>query len=252
MNTPEHTITAYLDGELPEADRAAFEAQLAADTALAEAVAQQRALRGLLGTYRQEQPQRAEIQQIYEEVKANSQGKVRRFPVRPALLLAVAAAVALLVMFWPASTPDTISPDALFTEVFQPAAARERMAIGADSARHALEQGHTSYGEADYEGAIRSYQTALADSSTRSQAAFFTAQAYLALRKYPEAAAALGQVTNRPQEVRWYNGLAALGQGDTAAVRRFLEPLAAEPTYDFHQEAKALLKRLREVEVEQP
>lgn len=248
MNTREYTITAYLDGSLTEADRTAFEAEMATDAALAAAVEEERTLRGLLGTYRAEQPEREAIQEIYAEVKAGGSGRIRRFPVQPAILLAVAAAVALLVMFWPGREPAAISAEELFAESFQPAAAPERMGQGTEAARIALEQGHISYGDSNYREAIPQYQLALTDSTTRSEAAFFISQAYLALGDYPAATAALAQVTDRVQAVRWYGALAALGQGDVAAVRRLLEPLAAEPTYDFHREAKALLGRLGEVE----
>ncbi len=248
MNTREYTITAYLDGLLSEEERTAFEAEMAADAALAAAVDEERTLRGLLGAYRAEQPEREAIQDIYAEVKAGGSGRVRRFSVQPALLLAVAAAVVLLVMFWPGGEPATISAENLFAETFEPAAAPERMGQGTEEARIALAQGHISYGDSNYREAIPQYQLALTDSTTRSEAAFFISQAYLALGEYPAATAALAQVTDRVQAVRWYGALAALGQGDIAAVRRLLAPLAAEPSYDFHREAKALLERLGDVE----
>ena len=240
---PEHIITAYLDGELPQEERDRFEAQLAEDPALAEAVAQQRQLRSLLSSYQADATEREQIRYLYHQLPTEEAGKTRRFPLWQ-IGLAIAASIALLLwVFWPAPTAS-ISTEALLAQSFSPAPAPERMGSTKGDMMEILAEAHQTYSETAYPQAIGLYQQVLQDSTYRPEAAFFLAQSYLATRQYEQAEAALQWVNNRTQEVIWFSALAKLGQEDIEGCKQLLNSLATNPSYDYHEEAKQLLEQL--------
>lgn len=243
MDFPEHTIEAYLDGELSLADQAVFETALSSNPDLAHTVEEHKQLRGLMQQYQTDHSQRAKISNIYHRIKEEDTSTVRRFSRFWPILLAAASLAFLVWIFWPRQTYK-YSPSELFAASFLPAPAPQKMSGDQDSSQQILALGHSAYSQQAYAQAIAYYQQVLPNGLLRSESAFFLAQSYLATQQYEQAAAALQWVDHRKQEAAWYGALAALAQGDIQAARELLKPLAAHPAYDYHQEAKELLEKM--------
>ncbi|MEM7371839.1 MAG: hypothetical protein AAF587_24705 [Bacteroidota bacterium] len=243
---PEHIIVAYLDGQMSPEERVSFEQTMTTDPELKEAVEQLKGIREQLSLYQGELALRNKIEDIYSQLGEETEPENQSATVRPISLwtyiLPIAAAIALLLwIFWPSQALQPPTPEQLFTQTYIPPAAPERMSIGQEDALQILANGHEAYRQKDFESAAALYQEIIQDSLYGSEAAFFQAQSFLALQRYPEAKSALELVNDRVQEVQWYRALIALGQGDIAQCKQLLQPIVSQPSFDFYQEAKKLL-----------
>lgn len=236
-------LESYLDGTMPEAERGAFEARLAADTALREEVATQRALRRALRV----QAFKHELQQARERQEGTAQtapterqGRVLRprwgLPTWQTYAVAASVAVLLLAGVWFWRSGGFQSPEQrAFNEFYRP---EDRVRGECPSDLPAFER----YAARDYASALAEVSTQ-ADDSTRCLA-YFRGLNHLGL---DQAAEAVVQFTDalrsseRSVRVRaeWYLALAYLQGDQPGEARRLLARIAGDEDAENPYRARA-------------
>lgn len=216
-------LEAYLDGTMPEAERGAFEARLAADSALREEVATQRALRRALNV--QAFRHQLHLAREHQEGTAQSgqterQDRVLRprwgLPAWQTYAVAASVAVLLLAGVWFWRSGGFQSPEQrAFNEFYRP---ENRVRGECPADLPAFER----YAARDYASALAEV-SAQADDSTRCLA-YFRGLIYLALDRPAVAIASLTDALRSPVRslrvrAEWYLALAYL-QGDQPSEAR--------------------------------
>ena len=240
-------IERYLDGQLPDGERASFEASLANDPALAEAVELERAARAVVkAAGREKLRQRLDG---FERAWEKERPKVRTIPFVRRRLLAVAAvllamaAAAIWLFQKPAHTPTELFAEH-FT-VYRPPAT-ERAATPAPTG--AWQQASARYAQGDFATAATGFQAALQDSSTIAYLAHFYRGVSLLAQPRPDpekAITAFDEVlkldTDFRQQAMWYRGLALLQAGRWPEAKSVFEEIV-EKGFFQKKEAKKILE----------
>ena len=238
-------IERYLDGQMNDSEKAAFEAQLRSDTALAEAVALEQAARSLVVQAGRE-ALRSRLNTFENEWQA------ARTAPKPVLLsrrrlFAVAAAVlalsAALVWFFVKPAPK---PADLFAAHFQPyrAPSPERGAAATDAWQRAA----AAYAAGDYKIAAGLFNESLGDSTAIPyQCHFYLGVSLLAQQPpLPEAAVfsfdkTLKSDNDYRQQAMWYKALALLKLGQQEAAGEVLNEIVRQD-YFHRREAEEVLR----------
>jgi anti-sigma factor RsiW len=238
-------IEDYLDGLLPEAERAAFEAALQHDEALAEAFQlvseARRRLRPDAQAGAREQALKqtlAELKGKYFEAQAPSAERPKRkFNI---WLPAVAAALGLLGFVWWWLRPPLSErlyadyrsfPEAAFTNRAQ---------------NSPLGNAESAFNQKDYAAAAAALQTWLQESPDDTEARFFYGLALLEQGKSENARQVFSALFNPPNawtpELQWYTALSFLRENRILECKAVLQNInPGKPHFDTAQQ---LLKAL--------
>ena len=243
-------IKQYQSGQLPEADRLAFEQQLATDPAFADEVAAWAAVHAGIQEKGDAELNRQLTdlgRQLLRQTSHTTDSPLRRRHF-PRWAYAAAAAILLLLLAWPLyqrlSRPQAADPGALYAAYFHP--------LQAPALRDAAAPPwQTAYQKQQYPAAIAALQTLLADTAyaRRAEAQLFLGISYLAAGQAPEALAAFDQVSNESisfDEAQWFSALAYLKQNDPEAAKRLLQSIANQAGHSRRTEAGQLLQQLNE------
>jgi len=247
-------IEDYLDGAMPEAERAVFEADLAADTALAVALADVREARERLPRHWALAPDEAALRKTLEPLGQQFFGKnARSRPAQPPKpggsahslwlwLTALLAAALLAWLLWPKAE----SEQRLYAEFRRfPEASFTLKSSGATSSQ-TLAQAETDFNQKNYAAALLTLRAHWAAQPEDLEARFFMGLCELELAQTEDAIATFSATADSggvwAGESRWYLALSHLRNKNRAACAEILQKIqAGQPHYE---EAKKMLGRL--------
>ncbi|RMG64837.1 MAG: hypothetical protein D6722_16430 [Bacteroidetes bacterium] len=182
--------------------------------------------------------------QTLAAVMAKPLPQVRPLWARATPYLAVAAAICLLMVWaWPRQTPHR----SLFETHYSPAPGLPTTLGETDALRQA--EGMVAYKRGDYAGALSYWQPLLAQETASDTLRFFAGVAELGQGNAAAAADYLTPLTQKEgsayqTDAAWYLGLAYLKLGQLPAARTVFQALAADDTYG--PGASSLLEELAE------
>lgn len=248
-------IEDYLDGAMPEAERAVFEADLAADPALAAALTDLREARERLAHQWASAPDEAALRKTLAPLGQHFFGQNSAVqPGQPSKLgnvassvwiwvAAVLLAAALLAwMLWPKAEPE----QRLYAEFRRfPEASFTLKSSGATSSQ-TLAQAELDFNQKNYAAALLTLRAYWAAHPEDLEARFFMGLCELELAQTEVALATFSAIADGggvwAGESRWYLALSHLRNKNRAACTAILQKIqAGQPHYE---EAKKMLGRL--------
>lgn len=253
-------IDRYLHGQLTEDERQAFEARCRDDAAFADEVRRQVAAEYTAREMGRE-ARRAEFNALYDELAPPAPGRIRRLWTRGAIATAVAAGLALLVLF---AWPDSPSAQDLYV-TYQgdaPVASFYKGEAEAGTTYQRFAQALAAYNQGQYLAAMPILEALLADSTFErpNTAHFFLGLSYLyahdealADGQQPDvtylsaAIQELGLVeagSGFAQQAQWQLALAYLRADRPADARATLREIVAQEGHYRQQQATDLLAAL--------
>jgi hypothetical protein len=252
-------IKQYKNGQLTEAERAAFEQQMQTDPAFADEVATWAAI--FQGIQEKGDAQlnnelmdfgkqllQASVAAPEMTAKVNPELMARRFSI-PRWAYAAAAMILLLLVAWPiyqrfGSTENTFaSAETLFSEHFS--------ALDAPTVRDGgAIPWQVAYQQQQYAEAAAALQHLLEDPNykRRSEAQLFLGISHLGTGQPQKALEVLQQVNPDNfewEEAQWYTMLAYLKLGNTAKAKNLLQTIATQTGNARQQAASILLKQIK-------
>lgn len=213
--TPEllEHIESYLQDNLSELERDAFEQELKSNAALRQEVDDQRVI--LLAI--QESSLRTSMDQMHEKLEAQNNG-VTRLPDRRWIKYSIAASIAVLVGFVGIMLSRKQNPnDQLFAAHFTPDPGLPTTMSASNN--YEFFNAMVSYKQGDYQKAIGVWETLLKEKPSNDTLNYFIGVAHLANDNEEEAISFLQWAAQHPEsafykEVYHYLGLAHLKNGD--------------------------------------
>ncbi|GAB3021614.1 hypothetical protein GCM10027284_46360 [Cyclobacterium sediminis] len=241
----EETIQRYLDDELGEDEKLAFEAKVKADASLQEQVAAYRLLvAGIRFQVRKENWDK--ISELENE--ATSKAVFKRVYLN-SWKYAVAGLAVLLVatffMYKLLSKQEDMQD--LYAENFSAYPALVHATVrGADEPKTLEEQAYAAYSNEEYEEATL-YFTNILEAGEDPLVRFYLGNTYLAMGNYDAAILALERAIESPMmletQAKWYLGLAYLARGRKEdALIQFKE--LAKGTTSYSEKAETIIKQL--------
>lgn len=234
------TIDQYLNGQLEDAARKAFEARCAAEPELADLMREHVQAEYAVRTTARES-RRTALNNAFEEWDSDT--PVRRFPFRPwgvaAAIFAILVGLAVAFgIFAPAPTPE-----ALFAEAF------EAEPFSGRRTSSQWQQAGDAYTLQDYPEAIRLLSELLADSNfnNRPRAYYYLAHSHLLAGQPQEALVAFQAVSPESSFIRqseWYIALVYLKIGNREQALNSLRQITSQTRHYRLKEATNLLEAL--------
>lgn len=242
-------VEAYLQNELSESDRKAFEARLKSEPQFRDTV-KPLMLAGLSARIGREEDLRQRMSKWMEDIKQDPPKSKVVSMIRPLYVgLAIAAAIALvlLIVLPRFNTSEDFNGERLFAENFEPYLPPETRssALTLDSA---LQMAHVAILEGNYDEGIAQLEavvdTTALPAAVLQKELLYLGSAYLQAGQ-AEKALETFQIINYPQstEVRWYTALTYLRLGDKESTMTLLKALASSNDY-YGKAAKKLLEDL--------
>ena len=244
-NIFEH-IEAYLAGELTEAEKTAFEKEIAADNELAEEVALQKDTHKILEVFAQN-TYKEKLRDI--DAKIESEGKVKPLWQRMAQsrIYSIAAVILILIAsayVWQAIRLDT---GRIADQAFQPYMNIVNVKGDNPNIDDLLQSGVSAYQDGNYAQAIEDLTKVLAESPDNSMAAFYLGTALVANGQPKESIQYLEKAKTSSLfsfVTDWYLGLAHLKAGNIDQAEAIFQTIANDPDSDKQNEAKEIMGKL--------
>lgn len=248
MNEFDNLISRYLDNELDEGGKRAFEQRLEEEEDLRKEFEFQRDLKESL--------MEDEVMQLRDKLTqiTSEKGAFQSFSVRRGLLYAAAAAVFAIVSVgaWLYVNQLFKSPEELYTEYYS---AYEniysiRSGEDIDEEDYSLtENAMTAYKQKDWEQAEKYFGLLLERESNDVFVNFYAGIVYLEQQKVQEAIKMFETVTDDKEnlfreQAYWYTALAYLQKEDIDSAREYLEKIVDEEMTKI-DEARKLLRTLK-------
>ncbi|MEL6672393.1 MAG: hypothetical protein AAFR61_09375 [Bacteroidota bacterium] len=249
-------IDRYLSGKLPEAERAAFEARVAADSELAALLSSQAlAEYAIRASLREEKKRRFEA--LWQEEDTTPVRPLLRY--RPYLVAAVVVLlVALSLLFWLGRTEQWEAGEKMPAYLAEVSSMSSRASTGRDSLTRldSLWIGSANaFNQEDFERAVRGLESLQQEPELQNlpKASFFAGLAYLHLyeqdpgqsERLRQAQSAFQKVsplsTYGPQST-WYLSLAYWREGKLEKASALWQEMAAKPDHYRQLEAQELLE----------
>ena len=234
-------LDAYVNGGLPETDAARVDRALATDPTLATEL-------GLRADAATAARRAAVVETIRDSARAHAYrqrggARVRTLSTRSALAAAASVLVVVVAGAFLYRGAAASTPEALAAAYFEPDPGLPTTLGEAEDA--AFDEAMIDYKLGDYPAALRGWEQLRAGTGSNDTLSYFHGVTLLALERPGAAAEVLGEVGGGGFEVeaRWYEALAALGQGDEGGARRLLTGVAAAGGA-YAREAEALLAAL--------
>ena len=244
MDNSTERVSRYLSGLMAADERQAFEADAAADPALAEELALQREMAGLLQGQARREARKQQLQALGQEYfpAQATLGQRAMLPRRRLLWLATAAAAAVvaLVLAW----PFLFGPS-----LYEQYAQHPPLALAEKSTDALIDWSATekAFNTGDYATAAKLLEQYLAQQPADGQARLYLGIAELEMDRYEAARRhflALSAAADPALKdyADWYLALSYLKAGDEARCREVLEGIPASSA--LYRTAKELLRKL--------
>jgi predicted Zn-dependent protease len=235
-------VSRYLSGLMEAEERRAFEADAAADPALAEELSLQREMAAFLRGREQREARRRQLRALGQEyfTPAASGGRLALSRLRrwwPAL--AAAAAIAGLILAW----PYLFSPS-----LYEQYARHPPLALSEKSTDDPMDwsAAETAFNTGDYAAAAAILERYLAQRPEDELARLYLGIALLELDRFEEARRFFLSLADAEAALKdhadWYLALSYLKANDQARCRVLLRAIA--PTSSLYGRAAELLKKL--------
>ncbi len=235
-------LQLYLEGELSEAQRLAFEQRIAADPDLEERVHLHQRLEahGFADPVEQsieaelrvlmEDRQEQEGDEVLEDERSEAQGKKRRSPFGTIWLVAAGIALLAAVSFFLFRPGSPVSHEELFAMQYAPYDASKELRTDANIPTDLLEPAFAHYDKGDYQSAREAFEQILLKYPSHPRATFYLGLCQLETGSLAEARASFQFVHDHGKNLylsqsAWYLGLVCLKTNDKACVVKNLEPL---------------------------
>lgn len=236
-------IDRYLNGQMDEAEKAAFEQEVQTNPALAEELALHKSMERWLQKRQKRAALKVDLETLSDEFFSEKveKGRVISMASRRRLILAVAASVVLLVIAWLALQPSLYEQYA----VHPPLALVEK----SDSDQQTLADAEQAFNKGNYRKATPLLQQYVSTHPGDELAVLYLGIAEMESNMLPEAREIFTSLsTSSSLEIsdmaRWYLALSFLKEGDNASCARVLQSIPQTSAY--YQKANELLKRLND------
>jgi hypothetical protein len=244
-------IELYLADELTEAERSSFQARLAQEPALRQAMReQQEAL--LAMRLLEKETLRTQLKQNWEQIKAEEEQKMpeslrrRKCPYSFAWLAGGwPSPPALALLFWVFRPAEPLSYPELAMQYFDPDP--KALVRGGSEDDSLLLRAEQQYRNAEYAAAELSYDSLLRREPEKIRYAYFYGMSLLAQQKTEAGIDALEPLLSDPlfdEHVRWNLALAYLQVEMQEEALKLLKGISGQERHYKKEEAKALLQRL--------
>ena len=246
----EEQIDAYLNGRLSEADRSAFETQIAQDPQLAEEVALQQEATQLLLADRQG-AFKAQLKEVAAKSKMAPVIEMKEAPVVGLWQqnwVRIAAAVALLIglgfILWPKSTAVSYPQMAVLN--FEPYPDRLQIRSGDDDSLTLVQEALLAYNQEDYETVVNTLPDLQEADPQYLLGRLYLANAYIALKQPTPAIEILKEIYALEQSAiseitAWYLALAYLQADDGPNAKEVLQGIAKDEASVYRERAQEIL-----------
>jgi tetratricopeptide (TPR) repeat protein len=240
-------VERYLDRQMSEPERAAFDLQVKDDALLSETLALEKAARLVVTEAGREETRL--LLETYESEWKTRQPKTRMLPTFRSRLLSLAAVVLALVaaFIWLLKKPSSAQHD-LFTAHFAPYRMLSPVRGGGD--QMTWEKAAAAYATADYGLAAIRFRESLDSPAAIPYLSHFYLGVSLLAQQPPQAEAAIASFDETlksdndfRQPAIWYKSLALLKLQRRTEAKHLLEELLKEGDFKT-AEVKALLKIL--------
>jgi len=249
MKDKEKKIDDFLLDRLPEAEKAAFEAALAADADLSAKVKVQEEIIGGLAVVGRDQF-KERLRRIQAEVRA--EGDVSAVPLKEErsrrwmLWAGLLALGLLLTLLWLTRT-KTVEPAVIYADVFE--VYDISISQRDPSERDLMEELDAYYRNREYDRFITRLDGQEGLYPHHPELYLSLGISYLETNQLEKADEVLLTLENSEYQAykdhaRWYRALAALKGKDIDKTKLLLEDLVNDTGADHHQEAKRLTQRL--------
>jgi tetratricopeptide (TPR) repeat protein len=224
-------IPAYLEGEMDNTERLAFEEEMRRNDLLRKEVELHREVDASLSESDIIRL-RASLNSIHAGMlEAGEDSRVIRLKPRHTLLAVAAVAVLLIASVWIFSVlrNPSLSPEDLYAMYYQPDDAVMVMRSGGESGEgDLLTEALRRYEQADYAGALELFK---ADKSNL-MVHFYSGLAYMEIEMFSEAIRSFQTILDDQQnlfveQAQWYQGLCYIKTGRNDKARAVLQDLAA-------------------------
>ena len=247
-------LEKYLEGELSEKEKNAFEAEMKTDPALAEKVWLHQQLATSLGNREEiEVEERLKLIMIAPEEKEQPTPPKSSFSYRP-YLIGIAASLILLLgirlIFFSAPTMEEI-----YGEHYAAYDASKELRSETGIPKNLLSTAFDSYLEEDFQTANTAFEEILVKSPGNPRALFYLGICQLELSKTSNARTSFEAVLAEAQnlyltQASWYLAMSCLKLNDSACATTQLAQLSSEPGRYRSKAKKALeqMKKNKEIE----
>lgn len=234
-------IEAYLDEQLDDVERSAFEARLAQEPALRSAMRQQQEAIIAFRLIEKEQTRaqlKAQWAELDTESQTDKQKQIRSF-IRPLMWAGAVAAVLtlLFLVFRPAPSPS--NPQELAMAYFDPNPPSLTKGTGEGTD---LSAALIAYRAEDYVEAERLLGEILTTAPSEN-AQFYLALSQIAQQKWAQATSNLQPLSNNSvfaEEVRWNRLLIALHEGQTEYAQSLIDQILTATRHYKQSETRTI------------
>ncbi|MEM6345561.1 MAG: hypothetical protein AAF927_16835 [Bacteroidota bacterium] len=246
----EEQIDAYLNGRLSEADRSAFETQIAQDPQLAEEVALQKEATQLLLADRQ-RAFKAQLKEVAAKSKTAPVVEMKETPVVSLWQqnwVRIAAAVVLLIglgfILWPKSA--AVSYPQMAEAYFEPYPDRLQIRSGDDDSLTLVQEALLAYNQKDYDTVVNTLADLDENDPQYLLGRLYRANAYIALKQPAPAIEILQEIYALEQSAiseitAWYLALAYLQADDAPNAQTILQGIAKDEASVYRERAQEIL-----------
>lgn len=240
-------IEQYVNGEMTEAERMAFNEKLKHDAVLSEQVALYRQADQALSDEKLldfAEMLEAVKSEYHESEENKPRQKVRNF--KSYFLYGIAASLLLIVstlLFWPKPDVDTLT---WYEANYSPYPAQVQRSTG-DGYPEKLDQALSAYRNQQYDLAIELIQPYRTTPPYGAMADFYTAQALMATNRLEEAnimweQMLSGEASVYRQSVQWYLALSYVRLGELGKARELASEITQIPQHAYGRKAEILLE----------
>lgn len=247
MDYKPEDIEDYLNDEMDESSRKAFEAQLSSDQALQQELALQQTLRAGIrdkGNQLLKQKLKGFHQEEINNTSDSDSAKVIPLSRRPIVRIMAAAVTLLLVALAYYLFQAPVDDADLFASNYEPyAISLVQRGTGQDQLTTADEL----YRNGQYQKALDLLETLAPEISATPKVSMALAICYIETDQLEKAKSQLNGLYDNPlyqDKVQWYLALIALKNKQTETAKAELEKLSQDQNSNYQNRAKSLLQKL--------
>jgi hypothetical protein len=231
----------YISGQMPEADRLAFEAAMSTDPLLKQQLQEQSHLRGIVRSHGAHQ-----LKKRLQKIEQGHTGKTKNPYWWLYLIIGlILAGLAYWVIQSEDESPDIKQLYAQYYQPFQPLGLNTRN----QTAESWQDQYLQAYQQKDYAQVLAIFESRPDSLASQKQLDLMAGIANMESDNSEEATQIFQSVaasgdTYFTDEANWYLGLLSLEEDDVEEAKSYLQKVAQDDQSEYQQQAKELLERL--------